>query len=80
MPRPASSRVSEDVKGEKLRQKVKRLKARIKKDLTGSTGKIQDTGMLVQKWPVVLDMDVAGEVFEVGAGIVEFSKGDRVVA
>jgi len=72
--------VSEDVKGEKLRQKVKRLKARIKKDLTGSTGKIQDTGMLVQKWPVVLDMDVAGEVFEVGAGIVEFSKGDRVVA
>lgn len=36
--------------------------------------------MLVQKWPVVLDMDVAGEVFEVGAGIVEFSKGDRVVA
>ena len=47
--------------------------------LTRPTGKIQDTGMMVQKWPVCLGMDVAGEVFEVGSHVKQYKKGDRVI-
>ena len=44
------------------------------------TGTIQDTGKVAQKWPVVLDFDVAGEVHEVGEDVTDFRPGDRVVA
>lgn len=37
-------------------------------------------GIVVQKWPVILDMDVAGEVYEIGPGVKDFVKADRVVA
>ena len=38
-------------------------------------------GMMVQKWPTVLGMDVAGEVVETGADAGgRFKKGDRVVS
>ena len=43
-------------------------------------GKIQDRGIVVQKWPAILDYDVAGEIHEVGAGISHLAEGDRVVA
>lgn len=36
-------------------------------------------GAFVHSWPVVLGCDVAGEVYEVGAGVTRFRKGDRVL-
>lgn len=42
--------------------------------------KIQDYGLFIQKWPTVLGTDVAGEVVEVGEGVSNFKKGDRVIA
>jgi NADPH:quinone reductase-like Zn-dependent oxidoreductase len=36
-------------------------------------------GMFVQKYPMVLGTDVAGEVHEVGEGVTKFKKGDRVM-
>ncbi|KAK3704006.1 hypothetical protein LTR37_014109 [Vermiconidia calcicola] len=42
--------------------------------------KAQDTGVTVQRWPVLLEYDISGEVYEVGAGVDKFRKGDRVVA
>lgn len=35
---------------------------------------------LCRSGPVVLDMDVAGEIFEVGAGLFGYGKGKRVMA
>lgn len=43
-------------------------------------GKIQDTGIVAKRMPTILDMDVAGEVYEVGPDIQDFNKGDRVLA
>ncbi|KAL1588501.1 hypothetical protein WHR41_02817 [Cladosporium halotolerans] len=42
--------------------------------------KIQDTGMFIQKWPIVLGCDVAGEIVEVGSNVKHLQKGDRVSA
>ncbi|OAG11842.1 zinc-binding oxidoreductase CipB [Paraphaeosphaeria sporulosa] len=42
--------------------------------------KIQDTGVLVRKWPYVLGEDIAGEVIEVGSAVTSLQKGDRVAA
>ena len=36
--------------------------------------------MLVKEWPIILGLDVAGEIVEVGNSVTGFSKGDRVVA
>ncbi|EAU83252.2 hypothetical protein CC1G_11888 [Coprinopsis cinerea okayama7 len=41
--------------------------------------KIQDTGLWVEKYPVVLGTDIAGEVVELGEGVTTVSKGDKVV-
>ena len=43
-------------------------------------GKIQDTGIVAKKMPTILDMDISGEVYEVGPDINYLRKGDRVVA
>ncbi|KAF2165501.1 hypothetical protein M409DRAFT_24353 [Zasmidium cellare ATCC 36951] len=42
--------------------------------------KIQDYGVFVQSWPTILGEDIAGEVYELGANVSKFKKGDRVVA
>ena len=42
--------------------------------------KIQDYGIFIQKWPTILGTDIAGEVVEVGEGVTEFKKGDRVAS
>ena len=41
---------------------------------------MQDTGIVIQSWPAILDYDVAGEIHEVGPGVARFRRGDRVVA
>ncbi|THU86097.1 GroES-like protein [Dendrothele bispora CBS 962.96] len=42
--------------------------------------KIQDSGMFIpdESYPAVLGLDVAGEVEDVGEGVIGFTKGDRV--
>ncbi|KIM59437.1 hypothetical protein SCLCIDRAFT_126262 [Scleroderma citrinum Foug A] len=42
--------------------------------------KIQQTGVFVDKYPAVVGTDMAGEVAEVGQGVVNFTKGQRVFA
>lgn len=42
--------------------------------------KVQDSGMFIQKWPVVLGCDVSGEIYDVGSNVKNFKKGDRVAA
>ncbi|PSK45989.1 hypothetical protein B9Z65_4957 [Elsinoe australis] len=40
--------------------------------------KIQSYGFLVEKFPMILGCDVAGEVYEVGSNVKDFRVGDRV--
>jgi NADPH:quinone reductase-like Zn-dependent oxidoreductase len=40
--------------------------------------KIQKYGVFVENYPAILGTDVAGDVEEVGEGVTEFKKGDRV--
>lgn len=40
--------------------------------------KIQQSGNWVDKYPTVVGTDIAGEVVEVGQGVVNFAKGQRV--
>ena len=42
--------------------------------------KIQDFGFLVQTYPFILGVDVAGTVHSVGSDVTKFSPGDRVLA
>ncbi|KAG2347703.1 GroES-like protein [Suillus weaverae] len=42
--------------------------------------KIKDTGMVVTHYPAVLGADIAGIVEELGEGVENFRKGDRVLA
>lgn len=41
--------------------------------------KMQDFGVFVQSWPAILGCDVAGEVVEVGDGVTNIKKGQRVL-
>ena len=41
--------------------------------------KVQDSGMFIQNWPIVLGCDVAGEIVEVGSSVKRLQKGDRVM-
>lgn len=43
------------------------------------TVQIQDYGVFVKSYPFVLGSDVAGEVVEVGDGVANLRKGDRVL-
>jgi NADPH:quinone reductase-like Zn-dependent oxidoreductase len=40
--------------------------------------KVQKYGVYVEKYPVVLGVNIAGDVEEIGEGVTNFSKGDRV--
>lgn len=40
--------------------------------------KIQQTGAFVENYPAVLGVDMAGVVQEVGVGVQDFAKGDKV--
>ena len=42
--------------------------------------KIQDKGYFVQKWPMILGTDVAGEIVELGENVTHLKQGDRVAA
>ncbi|KXN81280.1 hypothetical protein AN958_05328 [Leucoagaricus sp. SymC.cos] len=42
--------------------------------------KVQKFGVFVENYPIVLGVDVAGDVVAVGEGVTGFSEGDRVVA
>lgn len=40
--------------------------------------KIQKYGILIETFPTVLGTDIAGDVEELGEGVTDFQKGDRV--
>ena len=40
--------------------------------------KIQDFGLFIRDWPIILGTDVSGTVEAVGEGVTRFQKGDRV--
>lgn len=40
--------------------------------------KVQKYGILVEKFPAILGLDIAGDVEEIAEGVTEFQKGDRV--
>ena len=40
--------------------------------------KIQKYGVLFDKFPGIVGFDIAGDVEEIGEGVTEFQKGDRV--
>ncbi|KAF8972287.1 chaperonin 10-like protein [Flammula alnicola] len=40
--------------------------------------KIQKYGVLVEEFPAVLGSDIAGDVEDIGEGVTDFTKGDRV--
>jgi len=42
--------------------------------------KVQKYGVVIEKYPVVLGVSIAGDVEEIGEGVTNFSKGDRVLA
>ena len=42
--------------------------------------KIQKYGAFIEEFPAILGTDVAGDVEELGEGVSEFKKGDRVYA
>ena len=46
--------------------------------LNPSDWKVQKYGAFVDKYPVVLGSDIAGDVEDVGPGVTGFLKGDRV--
>lgn len=37
-------------------------------------------GYFIENYPMVLGEDIAGEVTEVGEGVTQFKKGDRVIS
>ena len=39
---------------------------------------VQAYGVIVEKYPVILGIDVAGTVVKVGEGVTRFKEGDRV--
>lgn len=42
--------------------------------------KVQDSGIFIKDWPIVLGCDVAGEIVEVGSSVKHLQKGDRVMS
>ncbi|TKA68533.1 hypothetical protein B0A49_13457 [Cryomyces minteri] len=42
--------------------------------------KVQDYGVMVQRWPTLMGGDIAGEIVEVGTDVKNLKKGDRVMA
>lgn len=42
--------------------------------------KIQELAIVVQRWPTILDYDIAGEVHAIGPRVEKFKEGDRTVA
>ena len=40
--------------------------------------KVQKYGIFIQTFPAILGTDISGEVEEIGEGVVDFRKGDRV--
>ena len=40
--------------------------------------KMQDYGVLIEKYPVILGSDIAGTVEAIGSNVTQFKKGDRV--
>ncbi|KAF2197454.1 oxidoreductase-like protein [Delitschia confertaspora ATCC 74209] len=42
--------------------------------------KIQQIGFFLNNYPMVLGIDVAGEIYEVGPDVTQFKKGDRVIS